>query len=606
MVASVWIGWVIIVVPLALAVLTVAAGRRGLGVMQYGVVLGPLLALVVGAQGLAAADRAVAASVPWLMHDGAGLTMGVRIDPLSSLMLVIVGVVAACVMVFSVGYMHGEEGRVRYVALLSLFVAAMSALVLADTLPMLFLGWELVGACSYLLIGFWYQRPSAVKAAMKAFLTTRVGDVGMLLGLAILWKATGSLAIDDVLGAVSELPTGTVTAAALLLFVGAAGKSAQFPLHIWLPDAMEGPTPVSALIHAATMVASGVFLLARMDALMAASATARVVVLAIGALTAIGAAVVACTQTDIKKVLAYSTISQLGFMFAALGVGAWGAAMFHLTTHAAFKALLFLAAGSVIHGTHTQDLREMGGLSRSMPVTTTTWLVGGFALAGIWPFAGFFSKDEIIAEVLHGAPVAGWVLLAASMLTAFYVTRATYLAFFGARRSTAEVHESPGSMAVPLVVLAVLTATLGVTKEACLEAIGSDVAAPAFAPIAFALMAAVLGIFAGLAVYRGSRTSLRTAIPRLARFADAAQGGFSVDTVVDHVVVRPTLALARGLSGLLDQRVIDRVAEGIGALTVRLGGAVRGLQTGETDVYASLIVVGFVVLMGLGYWLGRG
>ena len=322
-------------------------------------------------------------------------------------MLLVVGTVALMVMVFSIGYMAEDPGRVRYFALLSAFTGSMTLLVIGDSFATLFIGWELVGACSYLLIGFWYQKPSAMKAAVKAFLTTRVGDVGLLFGLAVLWSATGSLGYTRVMEGLPQMAPPVVTTAAVLLAIGAIGKSAQFPLQIWLPDAMEGPTPVSALIHAATMVAAGVFLVARVWPLFEAAPAARTLLLAVGLISALGAALAAIPQRDIKKVLAYSTISQLGFMFAALGVGAWAFAFFHLMTHAAFKALLFLTSGSVIHGSGTQDMREMGGLRKEMPFTFAAWLVGMFALVGFWPMSGFFSKDAILDAVWLAVPIAG-------------------------------------------------------------------------------------------------------------------------------------------------------------------------------------------------------
>ena len=370
-------------------------------------------------------------------------------------------------MVFSVGYMAEDEGWNRYFALLALFTGSMSLLVIADSFVGLFIGWELVGACSYLLIGFWFRKPSAAAAATKAFLTTRVGDVGLLVGLAVLWWATGSLAYQEVVARIEPMPAGLLLAAAVCLAIGAMGKSAQFPLHAWLPDAMEGPTPVSALIHAATMVAAGVFLIVRVWPIFELAAGAREMVLVVGVISALGGSLIALVQRDIKKVLAYSTISQLGFMFAALGVGAWAAAFFHLMTHAAFKGLLFLASGSVIHGSGTQDLHEMGGLRAKMPVTFATWTVGALALAGIPGFAGFFSKDAVLDAVLRDAPLAGWALLAASALTAFYMARSTRLAFGGRPvRPDAHPHESPASMAAPLVALAALTMTDRLVRSA--------------------------------------------------------------------------------------------------------------------------------------------
>ncbi len=407
------------------------------------------------------------------------------------------GVVALCVVVFSVGYMADDKGWNRYFALLSLFTGSMSLLVIADSFVGLFIGWELVGACSYLLIGFWFEKPTAAAAAVKAFLTTRVGDVGLLVGLSVLWWATGSLAYQEVIARIEPMPAGLLQAAAICIAIGAMGKSAQFPLHAWLPDAMEGPTPVSALIHAATMVAAGVFLIVRVWPIFELAPGARELVLAAGAISALGAALIAVVQRDIKKVLAFSTISQLGFMFAALGVGAWAAAFFHLVTHAAFKGLLFLGSGSVIHGSGTQDLHEMGGLRKAMPVTFATWLVGALALAGIPGFAGFFSKDAVLEAVLHDAPVAGWALLAASALTAFYMARATRLAFFGSTPAEAHPHESPRSMLGPLVVLAALAVGLGWFGSQMAELLGAEAEPLALGVSALAVTLALAGGTAG-------------------------------------------------------------------------------------------------------------
>ncbi len=463
--------WVVVAVPLALAAIVGLLGKYFESVVPWMSMVSPIAVGVTGAAILLTEAESVT-SFDWLFsHDGS-IAAGWLADGLVGLLLVIVGVVALMVMLFSIGYMHGEEGLPRYYGLLSLFTASMSLLVIAEGFVGLFAGWELVGACSYLLIGFWFTKPSAANAAVKAFLVTRVGDVGLLFALALLYREVGSLAYDDVFAALGGLSPDTVTAVALLLFVGAAGKSAQFPLHIWLPDAMEGPTPVSALIHAATMVAAGVFLVARAWPIFEASEVALTVVLIIGTFTAFMAATVAVAQTDIKKVLAYSTISQLGFMFAALGSGAWVVAIFHLTTHAAFKSLLFLGSGSVIHGTGTQDMREMGGLAKPMPITTGTWIIGSLALAGVPPLAGFFSKDEVIHSVWSNNTVAGIALMLASFLTAFYIARATRLAFFGAYRGEGHPHEGGWVMKLPLLTLAGLTVVLGFAGHSIAEALG--------------------------------------------------------------------------------------------------------------------------------------
>jgi NADH-quinone oxidoreductase subunit L len=394
-----------------------------------------------------------------------------------------------------------------------------------------------------------------------------------------------------------------VTAAAICLLQGAVGQSAQFPLHVWLPDAMEGPTPVSALIHAATMVAAGVFLVARTWPLFELSPTARGVALVLGTVTALGAATIAVTQTDIKKVLAYSTISQLGFMFAALGVGAWRVAIFHLVTHAAFKALLFLGSGSVIHGSGTQDLRGMGGLLRRMPITAVTWILGSLALAGIWPMAGFFSKDEIVANVLHSAPWAGIALLAASALTGAYIARATQLAFFGAYRGDAHPHESPLAMTVPLVVLAAASCVLGFAGVGILAVLGGEAEPLSVTVAAIALALAAAGAVAGALPWArdaGVEASLPEWFERIWR---AARQGYGYDALLHRLFVRPIVTLALFAYAFVDRLVIDGIVEGSARNANRLGGWLTKLQDGDGQRYAALVAAGTIVLVVVAFAL---
>ena len=425
------------------------------------------------------------------------------VDPLSSTMTLFVTGVGTLIHLYAIGYMHGDSRFSRFFAYLNLFAASMLVLVLGSSFLMTFMGWEGVGLCSYLLISFWFERNSAAVAGKKAFVTNRVGDFGFMLAMFLIFQKLGTLDYSA-LGSTATcrghraLPQSTVTAIALLLFVGAMGKSAQLPLHIWLPDAMEGPTPVSALIHAATMVTAGVFLVVRAHVFFDFSNHAGTVVAWVGAITALYAATVALVQNDIKRVLAYSTISQLGYMFLAVGVGAYSAAIFHMITHAFFKALLFLGAGSVIHGMHDeQDMRRMGGLRKYMPITAGTFIVGWLAISGIIPFAGFWSKDEILAKAWFSHNYALWAVGAvAALITAFYMTRQVWLVFYGperfrddaallgddgrgatptagaargARRTTVEPHESPWTMYVPLVVLAVLSVVGGAHRPAVHE-----------------------------------------------------------------------------------------------------------------------------------------
>lgn len=600
-------GWTVVAVPLALALVVAVLGTVSIRATSFVAALAPAWVLAYGAASLAngIAAPAHAGSVTWLGSTASGrLSVGWAIDGLSAVMLVVVGLIALLVVVFSTGYMRAETGLPRYFAALCLFTAAMSMLVVADGFLGLFIGWELVGACSYLLIGFWFTKPSAAKAAVKAFLTTRVGDVGLFLALALLWREVGDLSYQAVFAAAHGLPMATITAASLLLLVGAIGKSAQFPLQIWLPDAMEGPTPVSALIHAATMVAAGVFLVARSWPLFSLSSTTLAVTLAVGGLTAIGAAAAASVQSDIKKVLAYSTISQLGFMFAALGVGAWGAAVFHLVTHAAFKALLFLGSGSVIHGSGTQELSEMGGLLKKMPVTGVTWLIGAGALAGLPPLAGFFSKDEVLHEVAMSQPLWSVLLFAASLLTAFYITRTTRSAFFDEYRGDAHPHESGWSMRLPLIVLASLALALGFGGGALAKWIASGHEALDIRVAVASTLLAVVGICGGWLLAPRMQGDLTQA--PFGHLWALMKTGWGADAFVDQVVVRPVMALSRGLYLGVDRAVVDGVVEGTAGGTRRIGRLLTSLQSGDAQWYATMLGAGVVALLALVSYIGRG
>ncbi|MDY0088029.1 MAG: NADH-quinone oxidoreductase subunit L [Coriobacteriia bacterium] len=600
-------GWTVVVVPLVCALLVAAFGKILGRATPFFAVLGPLWVLTYGATWLVTAEGIPARgdSLTWLASGASGgFSVGWAVDGLAAVMLVVVGVVASLVVVFSTGYMAGESGLPRYFAALCLFTAAMSMLVIADGLLGLFIGWELVGACSYLLIGFWFTRPAAAKAAVKAFLTTRVGDMGLLLALALLWREVGDLSYEAIFAAAPALSAITVTAASLLLLFGAIGKSAQFPLQIWLPDAMEGPTPVSALIHAATMVAAGVFLIARSWPLFSLSADALAVTLAIGAVTAIGAATAALVQTDIKKVLAYSTISQLGFMFAALGVGAWGAAVFHLVTHAAFKALLFLGSGSVIHGCGSQDLREMGGLFKKMPVTGVTWLVGAGALAGLPPLAGFFSKDEILHEVASGGPAWAVLLFGASVLTAYYIARATRLAFFDSYRGEGVVHEGGWSMRAPLLLLAALALVVGFAGATIAARLGAHHGELDLGVAAGSTILALIGLSLGWRF--APRSLVEPTAPGLARLTALMRSGWGADALVERCVLRPVGAVSRTLYAIVDRKLIDGFVEGIARMARGVGRVLTSLQSGDVQWYATMLGAGVVALLALVSYIGRG
>ena len=607
--------WFAVALPLVVAALTATFGRHAKALVPWIAMTGPVVVLALGIGSLASipdggslvrpwtSALASQGSMPWFRVGQTAIGLGWSVDTLSALMLLVVGVVALAVMLFSLGYMAGDRSWVRYYALLSLFTGAMTMLVVGSSFATLFMGWELVGACSYLLIGFWYEKPAAVAAAVKAFLTTRVGDVGLLFGLGVLWKATGSLDYVAVMARLGTLAPATVTAAAILLAVGAIGKSAQFPLHIWLPDAMEGPTPVSALIHAATMVAAGVFLITRTWPIFEAAPAARTLLLVVGVISALGAALVAVTQHDIKKVLAYSTISQLGLMFAAVGVGAWEIAFFHLIAHAAFKALLFLAAGSVIQGSGTQDLREMGGLRARMPVTFAVWLVGAAALAGIPPLAGFFSKDAILDAVWTANPGVSLLLFVMTLVTGAYAARSTRLAFFGARRSEGEAHESAPSMLVALVALAVPAAALGMAGTWIVGRLGGH---PEGLTVAVSAVAVALAVVGGLIGWRmGAGESVVVHTTGRSRAWTFVADGFGFDAFVVRVVVTPTVAVCRTLWAVVDRLVIDGAVEGSAVAAGGLGRALSRLQNGDGQTYATVIALAAAVMLAAMAFLGR-
>jgi NADH-quinone oxidoreductase subunit L len=497
-------------------------------------------------------------------------------------------------------------------------------LVLAGNFLLLYVFWEAVGLCSYLLIGFWYTRESAANAGKKAFIVNRVGDCGFALGIMLLWTALGTLEYTEVFAKAPTLAVGTATAISLLLFMGACGKSAQLPLHTWLPDAMEGPTPVSALIHAATMVTAGVYLVARAHALFERSGVALDVVAWVGVLTAVFAATIGLVQTDIKRVLAYSTVSQLGYMFAGVGVGAYAAGVYHLVTHAFFKALLFLGAGSVIHAlAGEQDLRRMGGLARKIPVTWYTMLVATVAISGLPPFSGFFSKDEILAGAYFaGKPVIFALLLVGSALTTFYMWRLVLLVFHGRSRMDHEVahhvHESPPVMTVPLVILAVLAAGAGVwglpgehgtaLSRFLAPVLAGDHAAggghhgPSWALMTVSVVASLAGLAVAWQLYvRGRAEIAKIGVPQngLHRLL---LNKYYVDELYDRMFVRPLFALSRWCAEAVDTRVIDGVVNGIAAVIARAAAGLRRYQTGFVMNYALSMLVGVVALLGWFLW----
>jgi NADH-quinone oxidoreductase subunit L len=560
----------------------------------------------------------------WIVAGAFRAPLTIQLDQLSATMLLVVTGVGFLIHVYSIGYMHDDPDYPRFFTYLNLFVFSMVMLVLAGNFLVLYVFWEAVGLCSYLLIGFWYTRESAAKAGKKAFIVNRVGDFGFGLGVMLIWTTLGTLEYTEVFARAPTLAVGTATAISLLLFVGACGKSAQLPLHVWLPDAMEGPTPVSALIHAATMVTAGVYVVARAHGLFERSGVALDVVAWVGVVTAVFAATIALVQTDIKRVLAYSTVSQLGYMFVGVGVGAYAAGIYHLVTHAFFKALLFLGAGSVIHALGgEQDLRKMGGLGRRLPSTRDTMLVATAAISGLPPFSGFFSKDEILAGAWFSGHRLVFALgLLGSALTAFYMWRLVLLTFFGPARVDPEVshhvHESPPVMAVPLWILAILAAAAGVwglpSQEGSaiahfLEPVLRPVAGaaephhgPAWGLMAVSVAAALAGIAVAVQMYgRGGIDLGKIGVPQNAVHR-ILLNKYYVDELYDGLFVRPLFRLATWCAQAFDLGVIDGAVNGVAELVGRAAAGLRRVQTGFVMNYALTMLIGVVALLGLLLW----
>jgi len=629
--------WLIPVLPFLAFWLIVFFGRRLPGEGAYvavgAMVVDALWSVAILVRSLA--GRTYEANLVWAVMGERRFEIGYQIDPLTAVMLNVVTIVGSLIFIYSIGYMHGDPRYPRFFAYMSLFAASMLTLVLANNLLLLYIGWEGVGLCSYLLIGFWFERPSAARASMKAFVTTRVGDLFMFIGILLIFFTVGSLNFGAVFEAVEggALAGGTLTLAALLLFGGAVGKSAQIPLHVWLPDAMEGPTPVSALIHAATMVAAGVYLVARSYLLFFASPDhgALTVVAYIGGATALMAATIGVVQNDIKRVMAYSTISQLGYMMMGLGVLGYTAGVFHLLTHAFFKALLFLAAGSVIHAMHTNDMKEMGGLARVMPRTYWTMLIGSLALTGVPPFAGFWSKDEILLEAFHHDPALFWIGLIGAFITAFYIFRMIFVTFSGRARSAhAHPHESPAVMTVPLLVLAGFSAVIGFVGAPWWgnpfhRFVSFEAAEGAPFDLTLALISTVValaGIFTAAAVYYWKwipSESLRRAAGPLYTLLVRK---YYWDELYEWTVVRPLMWVARrlrtfdvyvidgavnavgmifvGLARLyrvFDLYVVDGAVNLVGWVTKTVGGKLRYVQTGAPQNYLLVIALGVILLV---------
>ncbi len=563
--------------------------------------------------------------ISWVVIEG-GITihLGIIMDSLTAVMLVVVTGVSLMVQIYSQGYMHGDSGYHRYFAFMSLFTMSMLGLVLADNLLLLFVFWELVGLCSYLLIGFWFHRPAAANAAKKAFIVTRVGDFGFLAAILLLFTNTGTFDIAQLhsLAIAGTLAGTTLTWAAIGIFAGAVGKSAQFPLHTWLPDAMEGPTPVSALIHAATMVAAGVFLVARMFPLFANSVEALTTVAIIGGFTAIFAASMALVMTDIKRVTAYSTISQLGYMMLGLGTGGVAIGIFHLFNHAFFKALLFLGAGSINHATGTFDMRRMGGLRKVMPWTYATFLIGSLSLAGIWPLSGFWSKDEILASSLGSQPILFYLAIITVFMTAFYIFRVVFLTFGGEYRGGeqgtyghgAKPHESPSVMVVPMVILAVLAVVSGlwnVTGQFSTFMGEAEAHSYGFFGILtqglpwLSLIMAGLGILLSYAMYSAKWLSAEQVGKMFAPLYTLFSRKYWFDELYENIFVRKSLVNG-SFVGLqkFDDNGVDGVVNGIANATIAGGRAIRKVQTGQLQLYGLFIGIGVVAIALWLYFFG--
>ncbi len=627
-----WIGIVPLLPLLGFLLIALAGGRlsgRMAAVLASGTVLAAFVVSVILFVHLLGAPESARSMelvlFDWIRAGSFSVQTGFLLDPLSSMMTLIITGVGFLIHLYSIGYMHGDPGFNRYFSYLNLFVFFMLLLVLGSNYLLMFVGWEGVGLCSYLLIGFWFSKRAYNKAANKAFIMNRIGDLGLILGVILIFTQFGSLQYGDVLAGASAMESGApiLGLITVLLFIGAMGKSAQIPLYTWLPDAMAGPTPVSALIHAATMVTAGIYMIARNHALFTLAPGTLDLVLVIGLATALFAATIALVQNDIKKVLAYSTVSQLGLMFVALGVGAYSTGIFHMATHAFFKALLFLGAGSVIHALHgEQDIRQMGGLRKRLPVTYLTFLCGVLAISGIPPFAGFFSKDEILVRAFEANPVVWALVLVTSLLTAFYMFRLFYLTFFGKPRMSEQVsagiHEGGSSMSVPLIVLAVLSVIGGFMGVPEIFGGGNWLAgflSPALGgghggehhlshATEYGLLATVLVLTAGAILLAYMRYVRRGEVPAGDNVAQGAlhnvlSNKYYVDELYQRLFVQPLFGLSAFTARVIERAGIDRLVDGTGYSVIAGSRIARLLQTGNIGFYVFLMVIGVIVLLAL-------
>ena len=619
--------WLIPALPLAgFAILLVAGPRLGeprAGWLATAASAGSFLLTLITFAGLLGLESAedggaggrggrsfVSTLFEWMPIGGLEVDAALLVDPLSMTMALFVTGVGTLIHLYSVGYMHGDPKYSKFFLYLNLFLFSMLMLVLGENLVVTFLGWEGVGTCSYLLISFWHERPTAATAGKKAFVTNRIGDFGFMVATFLLWTALGTVSYTDIAALSGSLATGTATAVSLLLLLAAAGKSAQLPLYVWLPDAMEGPTPVSAMVHAATMVTAGVYLLVRLNPVL--TDTALLIIAIVGAATALFAALAAVAQHDIKKVLAYSTISQLGYMFLAIGSGAYVAAIFHVVTHAFFKGLLFLGSGSVIHGLgDEQDMRRMGGLRVVMPITAVTFIVGWLAIAGVPPLSGFWSKDEILLAAWEQSdigPLLWAVGLVTALLTAYYMSRQTFLVFFGGQRwdDGAHPHESPPTMTLPLVLLAGAAAIGGVMNLPLVKdwLVLEHFLEPVLAhPHHFSsgtgtkLLLALIAVAAALGgIAFAIRAWLQARIPADRLEPALLENVFYVDSTISNFVGGPGTK-AFEAAATADRRFVDGAVNGVARLVQMLGQAVRPLQSGYLRHYASGVAVGAIILV---------
>jgi NADH-quinone oxidoreductase subunit L len=555
----------------------------------------------------------------WISSGSLQIPFEFLVDPLSTVFLLIITGIGFLIHIYSIGYMHDDEGFSRFFTYLNLFVFFMLLLVLGNNYLVMFVGWEGVGLCSYLLIGFWFKNTAYNNAARKAFVINRIGDLGFLLGIILIFVTFGSISYDDVFAKAGTVSTPVITTIALLLFIGAMGKSAQLPLYTWLPDAMAGPTPVSALIHAATMVTAGIYMVVRSNVFYSISHDASEVVAIVGAITALFAATIGVFQNDIKKILAYSTVSQLGLMFLGLGVGAYSSAVFHVTTHAFFKALLFLGAGSVIHAMGgEQDIRRMGGLKGHIKVTFITMLLGTIAISGVPPFSGFFSKDEILAHTYEHSKFLWVIGMVTSILTAFYMFRMLFVTFYGKFRGTHEqehhLHESPSSMTIPLMVLAALAVVGGVLglpefwnlpnwMHHNLEPVILR-PNPSILPhdtewmlMGLAVASAAAVIFFAYMMYRRYNVLPAEKEEQLKPWQRLIYNKYYVDELYDKVIRKPLDVISDIFHKFVDVAMIDGIVNGVGSAVRTMGSGIRLLQQGNIGFYVISMVIGVVFII---------